>query len=184
MAQLYSDKAPTSHASTATTYGRGNASSYGHVKVSDNYSSSAGAASAGVAASSKAVYDGWSNLDSKKIDKLHITSSTLFANFRFESTAGMIAGLYLCGNVSAGKQTAVLFMIALNKSATALTTDGVRFVDLLNNQSQLISSILFMYEPSLSTYRIKFNLKGGGGATDIVVLSGGVSNMSFYESQS
>ena len=39
-------KAPTSHASTATTYGQGNASNFGHVKVSDNYTSSAGAASA------------------------------------------------------------------------------------------------------------------------------------------
>ena len=48
---------PTDHASTATTYGGGTASNYGHVKVSDNYTSSAGAAAASVAASSKAVYD-------------------------------------------------------------------------------------------------------------------------------
>ena len=52
-------KAPTSHASTATTYGIGNASNYGHVKVSDNYTSSAGAAAAGVSASSKAVHDAY-----------------------------------------------------------------------------------------------------------------------------
>ncbi|MFI3173117.1 MAG: hypothetical protein R3Y58_12235, partial [Eubacteriales bacterium] len=32
-----SGKAPTSHASTGTGYGLGNASNYGHVKVSDNY---------------------------------------------------------------------------------------------------------------------------------------------------
>lgn len=48
---------PTSHASTGTSYGAGNASNYGHVKVSDNYKSSAGNASQSVAASSKAVYD-------------------------------------------------------------------------------------------------------------------------------
>lgn len=49
--------APASHASTATTYGQGTSSNYGHVKVSDSYTSSAGAASAGVAASSQAVYN-------------------------------------------------------------------------------------------------------------------------------
>ena len=52
--------APKSHATTATTYGGGTASNYGHVKVSDNTSSSAGNASQSVAASSaavKAIYD-------------------------------------------------------------------------------------------------------------------------------
>lgn len=48
-------KAPTSHASTANTYGLGSASAYGHVKLSDTYTSSAGAAANGVCASSKAV---------------------------------------------------------------------------------------------------------------------------------
>ena len=48
-------KAPTSHASTANTYGLGSASAYGHVKLSDTYTASAGAAANGVCASSKAV---------------------------------------------------------------------------------------------------------------------------------
>lgn len=52
-----SECAPKSHASTSSTYGKGSTSNYGHVKISDNYTSSAGAASAAVAASSKAVYD-------------------------------------------------------------------------------------------------------------------------------
>lgn len=47
-------KAPTSHASTATTYGIGTSSNYGHVKLSDSTSSTS-AASAGIAASPKAV---------------------------------------------------------------------------------------------------------------------------------
>lgn len=58
-------KAPISHASTATTYGLGTASNYGHVKLSDSYTSSGGAASAGVAASSKAVYDAYTVLNTK-----------------------------------------------------------------------------------------------------------------------
>ena len=51
---LLNAKAPTSHASTATTYGKGTASNYGHVKLSDSTSSTS-AASAGIAASPKAV---------------------------------------------------------------------------------------------------------------------------------
>lgn len=49
-----SGKAPTSHASSATTYGIGTSSNYGHVKLSDSTSSTS-AASAGIAASPKAV---------------------------------------------------------------------------------------------------------------------------------
>lgn len=51
-------KAPKSHASTLTTYGRGNATYYGHVKITDSISTST--ASNGVAASPqsvKTVYD-------------------------------------------------------------------------------------------------------------------------------
>ena len=51
---LLNAKAPTSHASTATTYGKGTASNYGHVRLSDSTSSTS-AASAGIAASPKAV---------------------------------------------------------------------------------------------------------------------------------
>lgn len=49
--------APKSHAASTNVYGQGSVSNFGHLKVSDNYTSSAGAASAGVAASSKAVND-------------------------------------------------------------------------------------------------------------------------------
>lgn len=47
-------RAPTSHASTGTTYGKGTSSNYGHVKLSDSTSSTS-SASDGVAASPKAV---------------------------------------------------------------------------------------------------------------------------------
>lgn len=55
---------PTAHASTATTYGAASASNYGHVKLSDNYTSSAGAAASGIAASSAAVYNAYNTLNS------------------------------------------------------------------------------------------------------------------------
>jgi hypothetical protein len=49
-------KAPTNHASTTAEYGKGSTSHFGHLKISDNYTSSAGNANDGVAASSKAVF--------------------------------------------------------------------------------------------------------------------------------
>lgn len=61
----YRNRAPVNHASSDTTYGRGNASQYGHVKLSDSYASNAGAASAGMGASGKAVYDSYTNLNGK-----------------------------------------------------------------------------------------------------------------------
>ena len=47
-------KAPKSHASTATTYGAGSSTSYGHVKLSASTSSTSGTSS-GVAATPSAV---------------------------------------------------------------------------------------------------------------------------------
>ena len=54
--ELDTKYAPQAHASTAKTYGSGTNSNYGHVKLSDSTASTS-AASAGVAASPKAVSD-------------------------------------------------------------------------------------------------------------------------------
>ena len=51
---LTNSKAPTNHASTATTYGTGSATNYGHVKLSDSTSSTSGV-SGGIAATPAAV---------------------------------------------------------------------------------------------------------------------------------
>lgn len=61
---LDSNKAPKSHASTATTYGAGTSSNYGHVKLSDSVASEAAAASGGTAATPKAVKDAYDLADS------------------------------------------------------------------------------------------------------------------------
>ena len=62
---LMDGKAPNNHASSATTYGPGNANQYGHVKVNDAYTSSAGNAAAGVAASSYALAQAYTVLNTK-----------------------------------------------------------------------------------------------------------------------
>lgn len=58
VAQLKTDvagKAPIDHASSATTYGKGTSSNYGHVKLSDSTSATTAASSGGTAATPKAV---------------------------------------------------------------------------------------------------------------------------------
>ena len=50
-------RAPTSHASTGTTYGKGTSSNYGHVKLSDSTTATTAAVSGGTAATPKAVSD-------------------------------------------------------------------------------------------------------------------------------
>jgi len=50
-------KAPTDHASTSTTYGKGTSSNYGHVKISDSLTDTTPAATGGVVPSMKAVSD-------------------------------------------------------------------------------------------------------------------------------
>ena len=64
------------HAANSTVYGAGNANVYGHVKLSDNYASSAGAAASAVAASSKAVNDAF-NTNKNSINSL---SGTVTSN--------------------------------------------------------------------------------------------------------
>ena len=64
---LNAAKAPNDHASTATTYGTGNATKYGHVKLTDTYSpeGTPSAAASGVGASQKAVSDAYDDLFSR-----------------------------------------------------------------------------------------------------------------------
>ncbi len=56
--------APKSHASTATTYGKGTGSNYGHVKLSDSTSLPSSDVSSGTAATPKAVYEAYDLADS------------------------------------------------------------------------------------------------------------------------
>ena len=69
-------KAPISHATSEKTYGSGSEENYGHVKLSDEYSTSVGDASSGVVPSQKALFDAYSSLNSNisNIKLVNITS--------------------------------------------------------------------------------------------------------------
>lgn len=72
--RLSDSRTPTAHASTATTYGAGNASNFGHVKLSDTYNSNVGAAANSIGASQKAIYDAYAFLG-----KVNSFSDTAFS---------------------------------------------------------------------------------------------------------
>lgn len=62
---LDENKAPTNHAATTSIYGLGNETNYGHVKLSDSFTLSAGDSLEGVGASSKAVASSYQTLTNK-----------------------------------------------------------------------------------------------------------------------
>ncbi len=106
-------KAPTSHASSATTYGIGNASNYGHVKLSDTYNSNVGAAANGLAASQKALFDVYSKIPNvgqsyhayKHITSvttvtLNVTNGTYLVFHRLVPADGAVNSAYRYANIS------------------------------------------------------------------------------------
>ena len=109
---------PASHASTATTYGAATASNYGHVKLSDNYTSSAGAAASGIGASSAAVYNAYKTLDSNKCHMRRVRCPG-YENGRPTTTTiatDLEKGILILPNVHAGNG---IFIIT---SATSIYT--------------------------------------------------------------
>jgi hypothetical protein len=84
--RLSNSRTPTAHASTATTYGAGTSSNYGHVKLSDSTSSTS-AASAGIAASPKAVKAAYD----KAVEAYNLASSGSFTYGTEDLVAGTSA---------------------------------------------------------------------------------------------
>lgn len=83
--RLSNSRTPTAHASNATTYGAGNASNYGHVKLSDTYNSNVGAAANSIGASQKALfdlYDGYVVPKGTTAQKTANVESGIFAAFK------------------------------------------------------------------------------------------------------
>ena len=70
--------APTSHASSATTYGKGTSSNYGHVKLTDSLTDTTTAATGGLALSAKAGSDLKSEINGKQNTLTDISTTTEF----------------------------------------------------------------------------------------------------------
>ena len=103
--------APKTHVSSTTKYGAGNANQFGHVKLSDSYTSSGGAASASVGASSKAVYDAYTALNNK--------TNTILKKTRYQLAANTL-------NVAAGANESALLSYTVPSGYTAYAVTDVR----------------------------------------------------------
>lgn len=83
------EKAPTNHASTATTYGAGSNSNYGHVKLSDSTNTTSGV-NGGIAATPtavKAVYELASEKADKPTPQSKTSTFTVVDNYIYTVTA-------------------------------------------------------------------------------------------------
>ena len=67
---------PKNHATSTTDFGIGSTGVYGHVKLSDSYTSNIGDSTDGIAASQKAVFDTFRILENNKTPIYHSSAST------------------------------------------------------------------------------------------------------------
>lgn len=74
---IINGKAPISHAVDANTYGIGTPSLFGHVKLSNNYATSAGTAAEGMGASSYALSTAYNTLNTKFSNYLPLAGGTM-----------------------------------------------------------------------------------------------------------
>ncbi len=107
LAKQVSEKAPTNHASTDTTYGTGNSSKFGHVKLSDTYTSLIGTAENSVGGSQSALYNAYRTLNNKFNNYLPLSGGTL------TSSLDLASGKYIHGTLTNGT---VLDVIGLNSN--------------------------------------------------------------------
>lgn len=158
-----SGKAPTNHASTATTYGVGNASNYGHVKLNDSYTTSGGAASAAVGASSKAVVDGYNALNGNKTNQAVIatkqTNTTPVRKYE-------IGDQFIYNNTLYKADAVINTTDTIRIGGNASTADNIT-TQISNLANQLNFSITSM---NLSTY----TLPAGSSVTIGTLPAGGV----------
>lgn len=131
LASAISTKLAATHASEQAT-----ASKFSHVKLSDNYTSSAGAASAGIGASSLAVYNAYAALTSS-ITSINSTISSLGSKY-----------LALSGGTLTGNLTVT------NSTEAKIAVDCANGYEL---RLQSNASNMGLFDPQQGSYLIKYN---------------------------
>lgn len=153
------EKATKSHASTDSIYGKGTTSAFGHLKVSDNYTSSAGAAADGVAASSKALADAYKSLDSDAMrNRGTITSFTADGGWNGGST---IIDLVRTATSGATRKTGIL---SFQRSDSAIST----------GTTSSVGTIAKAYAPYTGSTTMAFSGSNGATGTCVIASDGSV----------
>ena len=118
-------KAPTSHASSATTYGKGTSTNYGHVKISDSLTDTTPAATGGIVPSMKAVSDLNGAINAKIFTKIvtfstsAITSTNPISDSKFTANTRLIGYQFL--NSSSQETGDILADLTTNTSSGSCT---------------------------------------------------------------
>ena len=131
-------KAPTSHAVNAATYGLGTASLYGHVKLSDTYNSSVGAAANSIGASQAALYNAYTALRNAATFPVGTIESTNCNNL-------VNPGIYYADNGAANRPS----------TSTAGTEWYVIYVSMVNNFVQQLAMPVWKAQTVRIFYRIR-----------------------------
>lgn len=167
-----SGKAPTNHASSATTYGVGNASNYGHVKLNDSYTTSGGAASASVGASSKAVVDGYNALNGNKANQelIAIRQANTTARKTYYAGDQFVYNneLYVVTASSIAKDTTINIPGAATK-----TSDITTQISKLNKSFKPLIQVSFPYTmPADGFVTMRFTIAAQGAYALYVTVNG------------
>lgn len=143
-------RAPNNHASTATTYGSGTSSNYGHVKLSDATDGTAAAASGGTAATPKAVSDALTaakayadNLDTGVSDVQYNGTSVLSGSV---ANIPIIARYGTCSdsaNSTAKSVTCTGFELRTGAMVAVLFANGCNIIKTLNVNSTGAKNVRF-----------------------------------------
>ena len=112
-----SGKAPTSHASTANTYGIGTGSNYGHVKLSDSTSSTS-STSSGIAATPAAVKAAYELANTAKTTADSKAASSHTHNYAASSSAGGAATTVAVTNTTPASATTYYPLYATGTSGS------------------------------------------------------------------
>lgn len=134
-----SGKAPTSHASSATTYGTGTSANYGHVKLSDATDSTSGT-SGGIAATPAAVKSAY-DLANGKAPKAHASTATTYGI----GTSSNYGHVKLSD--SATSTSAASSGIAASPKAVKTVNDRITYgsTDLTAGTSALTTGVFYAY---------------------------------------
>lgn len=141
--RLSNARTPTSHASTGTGYGVGSATNYGHVKLSDTYTSNVGAAANSIGASQNAVYNVY-NLYNSNRQQQGVIASNSSKTF---STAPSVVILYAYNENQSGSNPCILFgdatytMTLYGSAYTVKMSNGKKTIT--NNGDKYLAYIAF-----------------------------------------
>ena len=138
--------APTSHASTATTYGIGTGSNYGHVKLSDSTSSSS-AASAGIAASPKAVKAAY-DLANGKATRVFYTGTLTTSGW--SSSAPYTQSITVSGILATDTPVVDLNMSSATASTAANLQNAWSYVGRIVTAANKITAYCYTNKPTVA----------------------------------